>query len=158
MAIDEATAQPPAWCAHRRALLAGLGGIGAAALLAACGDDSTTTPAAADSPGAGASGAASGGAAKTPVADTAQVPVGGGIVVNGLLVTQPTSGTFMLFDAACPHKGILVSPPQDGVVTCPAHASKFKLADGSKIDGPTPTGLKLLKSAVDGTEVVRLEQ
>ncbi|WP_433047705.1 Rieske (2Fe-2S) protein [Dactylosporangium sp. CS-033363] len=91
------------------------------------------------------------------MADTSEVPVGGGIVANGVLVVQPTSGTFKLFDAACPHKGVLVKPPQDGVAVCPAHASKFNITDGSKITGPTPTGLKELKSEVDGTKIMRLE-
>ncbi|WP_433615795.1 Rieske (2Fe-2S) protein [Dactylosporangium sp. CA-139114] len=140
-------------CAHRRALLAGLGGLSAAALLAACGDgDATAKAPAATSPAPAQSSAP----AKTTVADTAQVPVGGGIVANGVLITQPVSGTFKVFDAACPHKGILVTAPQNGIAVCPAHQSKFSIADGSKIDGPTPTGLKLLKSEVDGTSIVRL--
>ncbi|WP_433077707.1 Rieske (2Fe-2S) protein [Dactylosporangium sp. CA-052675] len=140
-------------CAHRRALLAGLGGLSAAALLAACGDsDATAKAPAATSPAPAQSSAP----AKTTVADTAQVPVGGGIVANGVLITQPVSGTFKVFDAACPHKGILVTAPQNGIAVCPAHQSKFSITDGSKIDGPTPTGLKLLKSEVDGTSIVRL--
>nr|BFE55681.1 hypothetical protein GCM10020063_002070 [Dactylosporangium thailandense] len=143
-------------CAHRRALLAGLGGLSAAALLAACGDSDATAKAPAAAPPAPAESSESSGPAKTTVGDTAQVPVGGGIVANGVLITQPVSGTFKVFDAACPHKGILVTAPQNGIAVCPAHQSRFSIADGSKIDGPTPTGLKLLKSEVDGTSIVRL--
>ncbi|GAA3266175.1 MULTISPECIES: Rieske 2Fe-2S domain-containing protein [Dactylosporangium] len=159
----------PALCAHRRALLAGIGGLGAVSLLAACGDDGATanTPAsapaeqAAGKPSAPAAGQpsanASGGAKTGPVGDTAQVPVGSGIVQNGVLIVQPVSGTFKVFDAACPHKGVLVKPPENGVVLCPAHASKFNPADGAKISGPTPTGLKELKSKIDGTTIMRME-
>ncbi|MEU7867534.1 Rieske (2Fe-2S) protein [Dactylosporangium sp. NPDC049140] len=149
-------------CAHRRALLAGLGGLSAATLLAACGGKGATAqapapePAQSSGPAAGPSAGPSA-AAGGSVADTGQVPVGGGIVQNGLLIVQPVSGTFKLFDAACPHKGVLVTAPQNGVAVCPAHASKFNIADGSKIDGPTPSGLKEIKSKVDGTKIMRLE-
>ncbi|MEV6932651.1 Rieske (2Fe-2S) protein [Dactylosporangium sp. NPDC051485] len=138
MAINEESGL----CAPRRVLLAGLGGIGAATLLAACGDDATAHPAAAQSTAG-------------PLADTKDVPVGGGIVSNGLLIVQPESATFKVFDAACPHKGILVGVPQNGVATCPAHSSTFSIKDGSRIDGPTPTGLKEITIRVDGTKILR---
>ncbi|MFI5910895.1 Rieske (2Fe-2S) protein [Dactylosporangium sp. NPDC051541] len=159
----------PALCAHRRALLAGIGGLGAVSLLAACGDDGATanTPAAPPaeqaagkppaSTGANA-GASTGASARTgPVGQTGEVPVGGGVVQNGVLIVQPVSGTFKVFDAACPHKGVLVKAPENGVVLCPAHASKFNPADGAKISGPTPSGLKELKSEIDGTTIMRME-
>ncbi|GAA2337555.1 Rieske (2Fe-2S) protein [Dactylosporangium salmoneum] len=139
MAINE----EPGLCAHRRVLLAGLGGIGAATLLAACGDHATAQPAAPTQSAAG------------PLADTNDVPVGGGIVSNGLLIVQPESGTFKVYDAACPHKGILVAAPQNGVATCPAHASTFSIKDGSRISGPTPTGLKEITVKVDGTKILK---
>lgn len=127
-------------------LLTGLGGIGAAAVLAACGSDATATPpppAASSPPPADA------------LTDTAQVPVGGGIVTNGLLIVQPVSGSFKAYDAACPHKGILVAAPQNGVATCPAHASTFNITDGARISGPTPTGLKEIAIRVNGTRILR---
>jgi nitrite reductase/ring-hydroxylating ferredoxin subunit len=144
--------QPPAWCADRRALLAGLGGVGAAALLSACGGSATAKSPASEGQGQAAPPTE---APPAELAETSAVPVGGGIVSNGLLIVQPVSGTFKAFDAACPHKGILVSAPQNGVATCPAHASKFNIADGSRIDGPTPTGLKEIAVKVDGTRIVR---
>jgi nitrite reductase/ring-hydroxylating ferredoxin subunit len=152
--MTEERAQPT-YCAHRRALLAGLGGIGAATLLAACGGDDAKaqTPAAQAPIAESAVPAAS--ASADSLADTGQVPVGGGIVQNGLLIVQPVSGTFKAFDAACPHKGVMVGAPQNGVAVCPAHASKFNIADGSKIDGPTPTGLKEIKVKIDGTKIER---
>lgn len=155
-------------CAHRRALLAGVGGLGVAAVLTACGDEPAKTPAAGQgapapsgaaaspAPAPSSTGGSSAAAAGATLADTAQVPVGGGIVANGVLITQPASGTFKAFDAACPHKGVLVTAPQNGVVVCPAHQSKFSMADGAKISGPTPTGLKPVNTKVDGTSIVRL--
>jgi nitrite reductase/ring-hydroxylating ferredoxin subunit len=159
VAMTEERAQP-AYCAHRRALLAGIGGIGAATLLAACGGDDATaqTPAAQGPTTQGPiaeSAVPTGSAGANSIADTGQVPVGGGIVQNGLLIVQPVSGTFKAFDAACPHKGVMIAAPQNGVAICPAHASKFNIADGSKIAGPTPTGLKEIKVKVDGTKIER---
>lgn len=151
MATYEKPAQPPAWCANRRVLLAGLGGVGAAALLSACGGSATAKSPA----GEGQGKAATSSAPPPELAETSAVPVGGGIVSDGLLIVQPVSGTFKAFDAACPHKGILVSAPQNGVATCPAHASRFNITDGSRIDGPTPTGLKEIAVRVDGTRIVR---
>jgi nitrite reductase/ring-hydroxylating ferredoxin subunit len=146
VATNEEPAQSQAWCTHRRVLLAGIGGIGAAAVLSACGGDATAKPPAPTPSSAPAA---------DTLADTAQVPVGGGIVTNGLLIVQPVSGSFKVYDAACPHKGILVAAPQDGVATCPAHASKFNITDGARISGPTPTGLKEIKVRVDGTSILR---
>ncbi|MGI5238023.1 Rieske (2Fe-2S) protein [Dactylosporangium sp. CA-139066] len=146
VATNEDPAQPSAWCANRRVLLAAFGGAGAAAVLSACGSDATAqAPASAPS------------SAPASLADTAQVPVGGGIVTNGLLIVQPVSGSYKAYDAACPHKGILVAAPQNGIATCPAHASTFSITDGSRISGPTPTGLKEVKIRVDGTKILRDE-
>src|SRR4051794_25555494 len=62
-----------AWCTGRRALLAGIGGIGVAGLLAACGDDGSEAQANADAPpsAAGPSSAA----APAALANTGDVPV-----------------------------------------------------------------------------------
>lgn len=171
VATSKEAAQPQAWCAHRRALLAGLGGIGAAGVLAACGGDSTAnSPAAAGTTAAGPASTgdqATNGTTATPagqaqsagagatLADTADVPVGGGTVVGKLLIVQPVSGTFKAYDAACPHKGVLVSAPKDGVATCPAHKSTFSITDGSRLGGPATRGLTEVAVHVDGTKIVR---
>jgi nitrite reductase/ring-hydroxylating ferredoxin subunit len=147
----------PAPCAHRRALLAGLGGLGATALLAACGSDATAKAPTGAAPASEAPAATPSAPAAAALAQTGQVPVGGGIVQDGLLIVQPVSGTFKVFDAACPHKGVQVAAPENGVATCPAHASKFSIADGSKLAGPTPTGLKEIKVKVDGTAIVKVD-
>jgi len=148
--IDEATV----WCTSRRALLAGLGGAGAAGLLAACGDDAVSSP-----PGAAKSatsaGSPSASAGDGALADTADVPVGGGTVVGSLLIVQPVAGTFKAYDAACPHKGVKVNPPKDGIATCPAHASTFSIADGARLAGPATRGLTAVAVVVKGTKIVR---
>jgi nitrite reductase/ring-hydroxylating ferredoxin subunit len=132
-------------CVRRRAMLAGIGGV---SLLAACGSDEPE-PAAQSAQGQPSA------SASAEIAETAQVPVGGGIVVGGLLVVQPDSGSFKAFDAACPHKGVLVAAPENGVATCPAHKSTFSIKDGAKIAGPTPSGLKEVAIKVDGARIMR---
>lgn len=129
----------------RRAVLVGAG-CGVLALLGACSPASSSArqaaPAAALPDGA--------------LAKVADVPVGGGVLsAAGVLVLQLTAGQFTAFDAACPHQGILVSPPDSsGVITCHGHNSHFKAADGSVMDGPAPSGLTPVAVKVSGDEVV----
>jgi nitrite reductase/ring-hydroxylating ferredoxin subunit len=136
------------WCAGRRALLAG---VGAAGLLAACGDDPAP-------PGSAPAAAAPETSAAAPspagsLASTAEIPVGGGTLVGGVLVVQPVAGTFKAYDAACPHKGVKVNPPKDGVATCPAHNSTFAITDGARMSGPATSGLKEIAITVDGGRI-----
>lgn len=145
------------WCAGRRALLAGAGAAGAAGLLAACGDD--TAPAGAAAAPATSAPAAppapSGAAPAASLASTADVPVGGGTVVGGVLLVQPVAGTFKAYDAACPHKGVKVGVPKDGVATCPAHNSTFAIADGARISGPATSGLKEIPIKVEAGRITQ---
>jgi nitrite reductase/ring-hydroxylating ferredoxin subunit/putative flippase GtrA len=136
--------------ARRRAVLTGACAIGVGGVLAACGDgdsDTSDTSTAASAPSAGATSG--------PLAATADVAIGGGVVVGGVLVVQPVQGTFKAYDAACPHQGARVGAPQQNVVTCPAHRSKFKAEDGSLISGPATRGLTEIAVTVQGSEVVR---
>ncbi|CCH19164.1 Rieske (2Fe-2S) protein [Micromonospora lupini] len=130
------------WCLSRRALLAGAGAVGAAGLLSACGGGDSSAGAAAAAPG-------------TVLAHTGDVPVGGGTVVDGVLVVQPVEGTFRAYDATCPHQGVRVGAPRDGVITCPAHNSTFAVADGARLGGPAPKGLTEIPITVDGTTITR---
>ncbi|GAB3827585.1 hypothetical protein GCM10027610_011040 [Dactylosporangium cerinum] len=130
-------------------------GAGAAGLLTACGDDPEPPAAAAANP-KGAPAATSTSATPAPaasLANTADVPVGGGTIVGDVLVVQPVAGTFKAYDAACPHKGVKVSPPKDGVATCPAHNSTFAITDGARMSGPATSGLKEIAITVDGSRI-----
>ncbi|WP_127783123.1 Rieske (2Fe-2S) protein [Rhodococcus sp. X156] len=132
----------------RRTVLCGLGlGLLAPGALAACsaGKVGGGTPPVSAEPG-------------TALAALAEVPVGGGAVVNGpdgkVLLTQPTAGTVKAYQAACPHAGSIVSPPSDGVVVCPAHGSRFSAADGAVRQGPARTPLVPVAVTVSGPDVV----
>jgi len=147
-------------CVGRRAVLTGIGAVGLTGVLAACGNDDTSSTASADAAGTGSTpsaGAAAepSAAASGPLTAAADVPVGGGVVVNGVLIVQPESGTFKAFNAACPHQGVQVGAPKNDVITCPAHASKFKADDGSRISGPATHGLTEIAVAVQGADIVR---
>jgi Rieske Fe-S protein len=113
----------------RRAVLAAgsAGAVGAAAALAGCktyggGEDPPPEEPASGGPG-------------TVLASTGEVEVGGGLILPdlGLVVTQPTAGTFKAFSAVCTHQGCLVSSVSDGTINCPCHGSQFSVQDGSVV-------------------------
>lgn len=131
------------WCLSRRGLLTGVGALGAAGLLSACG--------AGDSPTSSQAAAKAG----TVLARTGDVPVGGGTVTDGVLVVQPEAGSFKAYDATCPHQGVRVAAPRDGVVTCPAHNSTFSPSDGSRLGGPATRGLTEIPVTINGEEILR---
>ena len=135
---------------------AGLGLIAAA--LAACttygkkpeasGDTATTTTEAA--PGTSAPGPA---APANAIATTAEVPVGSGVIVDEIVVTQPSAGEFKGFSAICTHKGCTVDEVADGTINCPCHGSKFNL-DGSVANGPATKPLEAKAVSVQGDSIV----
>jgi Rieske Fe-S protein len=167
------TIQPPpkapAWTdPSRRHLLCGLAValLAPGALAAACGGDSGGTSTGSGTTTGGAGGPTSAGVTTTgesgggtALAQLADVPVGGGILVNGgpsgtVLLVQPTAGTVMGYDPRCTHQGTIVNPPQGGVMTCPNHGSQFNAADGSVKKGPAASPLATVDVRIDGADVV----
>jgi Rieske Fe-S protein len=106
------------------------------------------------SPTPGASESA-GGAGPAPLAQTTDVPVGGGKVIEGrrIVVTQPEPGKTKAFSAACTHQGCTVADVSNGTINCPCHGSAFKIADGSVANGPATRALRAINIAVDGTDI-----
>jgi Rieske Fe-S protein len=132
----------------RRETLRTAGAAGAvvagSATLAACGAGdavSSATPAA--SPAASAA---------TGALKAADVPVGGGTVIESLkvVVTQPTEGDYKAFSAVCPHQGCSVDSVADGVINCPCHGSEFDASTGAVKKGPATAGLAVKRVTVDG--------
>jgi Rieske Fe-S protein len=132
-------------------------GLGlAATALAACttygkkpeasGDTATTEAA----PATGAPGPA---AAATAIANTADVPVGSGVIVDEIVVTQPSAGEFKGFSAICTHAGCTVNEVAGGTINCPCHGSKYNL-DGSVANGPTSRPLDAKAVSVQGDSIV----
>ncbi len=133
---------------------AGLGLV--TAVLAACSTygkkpeaagESSTTPAAPS-----ASGGTAAPAAKA-IAKTSDVPVGSGVIVGEVVVTQPSAGVFKGLSAKCTHKGCTVDKVADGTIDCPCHGSKFNL-DGTVANGPAQEPLATENVTVQGDSIV----
>ena len=114
----------------------------------AASESSATTAAPAPSASGGA-----GAPAANAIAKTADVPVGSGVIVDKVVVTQPTAGVFKGFSATCTHAGCTVNKIADGTIDCPCHGSKFNL-DGSVAKGPAQKPLEAQAIAVDGDSIV----
>jgi Rieske Fe-S protein len=129
---------------------AGLGLV--TAVLAACSTYGKKPQAASDSATTTASGGTATPAAKA-IAKTADVPVGSGVIVDEIVVTQPTAGVFKGFSAKCTHKGCLVDKIADGTIDCPCHGSKYNL-DGTVAHGPAEQPLAPENISVQGDSIV----
>jgi Rieske Fe-S protein len=89
----------------------------------------------------------------SPVATTADVPVGSGLIVGDVVLTQPTAGVFKWFSAICTHAGCSVSKIADGTIDCPCHGSRFNL-DGTVAKGPASKPLVSKSISVQGDSIV----
>lgn len=148
-------------CAHtctglsRRHAIAGVAAAGlGASLLAACGGNDSGDSGSGSGDDAGSGGGDSGGQAG-PLTATADVPEGGGVIVEdaGVVVTQPAAGEFKAFSTTCTHSGCAVNEIADTII-CPCHGSQFSLADGSAVQGPASDPLEELPITVEGDQVV----
>lgn len=129
----------------RRGVLIGAGAVGAGIVLAACGGKESA------SSGSQSSGSETTAAAANSV-KTADIPVGGGVVLKDakVVVTQPKAGEFKAFSAVCTHKQCTVSKVADGTIDCPCHGSEFSAVDGSVVKGPAEKPLAPKTVAVSG--------
>ncbi|MBX7553138.1 Rieske (2Fe-2S) protein [Streptomyces sp. NPDC004232] len=168
--MSTATPQPSAGPA-RRTVVAAAGAAGLAAALTACGssDDNSSSTTGTGSGSTGTTGstgaAATGGASAssgssqngggTALARTSDIPEGGGKIFKdqGVVVTQPTAGTFKAFSAKCTHQGCAVGSVSGGVIVCPCHNSHFSVADGSVKQGPATQPLAAEKISVSGENI-----
>jgi Rieske Fe-S protein len=148
---------------HRRNVIVGAGIGLAASVLAACttyGKKPTVEPAGSPASSAPAGSPASSAPAGSPGAPapanaltkTADVPVGSGVILDDIVVTQPTAGVFEAFSSVCTHAGCTVSEVTD-VISCPCHGSKFNL-DGSVANGPAKKPLESKAIKVQGDSIV----
>lgn len=145
MTAVDPTTEPTDRPRSRRDVLCGLAValVAPGALVAACGGE--------DSGDQGGGGGAGGTAA------LADIPDGGGLVVD-----NPAGGKALLvrngqdviaYNASCTHMGSIIGVPKDGVSTCPNHGSKFKMDDGSVVNGPATKPLEKLEVQVTGGQV-----
>ncbi|MFD5592901.1 Rieske (2Fe-2S) protein [Streptomyces griseorubiginosus] len=146
----------------RRTVVAAVGAAGLAVALTACGSDgdssgSSTSQADANASGGGASSdsGASSGSGGTALAKTSDIPEGGGTIFKdkGVVVTQPTAGTFKAFSSKCTHQGCAVGSVANGVIVCPCHNSQFSVEDGSVKKGPATQPLPAAQISVSGDSI-----
>jgi Rieske Fe-S protein len=116
----------------------------------AAGESSTTTAA---PPTSGGPAAPAPAPAANAIAKTADVPVGSGVIVGEVVVTQPSAGQFKGFSAKCTHAGCTVNKVADGTIDCPCHGSKFNL-DGTVANGPATKPLEAQAVTVQGDSIV----
>jgi len=113
----------------------------------AASESSTTTAAAPSAPGGPATPVAN------AIAKTADVPVGSGVIVGEIVVTQPSAGVFKGLSAKCTHAGCTVNKVADGTIDCPCHGSKYNL-DGSVSNGPAQKPLEIKTVSVEGDSII----
>ena len=89
----------------------------------------------------------------TVVAKTSDVPVGGGVILGELLITQPTPGVFLGFCSHCTHLGCVFGSVANGTVNCFCHGSKFNL-DDSVAKGPAFIPMIPRPIRVEGDNIV----
>lgn len=156
----------------RRRVLLGAGAAGLAGVLAACGgddgaaeqdsappvdptpdDDDLDTDAGDDTDTDDDDGDDGG----EPLASTADVPVGDGVIVadQGVVITQPEEGEFRAFSSTCTHEGCTVGAVTDGLIRCPCHGSRFHVNYGSVENGPAASPLPEVQIRVDGDRILR---
>jgi Rieske Fe-S protein len=139
---------------RRRTLIVGAGLGAVTAALAAC--STYGKPAAGSSSSSSSATAAEksgSSAAPSALAKTADVPVGGGVIVGDTVVTQPTAGVFKGLSSVCTHAGCNVNKIADGTIDCPCHGSKFNL-DGTVAHGPAAKPLEAKAITVQGDSIV----
>ncbi|HUE08341.1 MAG TPA: Rieske 2Fe-2S domain-containing protein [Acidimicrobiales bacterium] len=111
---------------------------------------STTTTSSPSSPSTTAPSVPAG----TKIGPAKDVPVGGAASFQDpssgdpSLVVQPEAGTFVAFDAVCPHAGCTVQYSNTSrLFICPCHGSEFNGHTGAVEVGPAQSGLTRLRIA-----------
>jgi nitrite reductase/ring-hydroxylating ferredoxin subunit len=152
----------------RRAVIAGAGVVGAAALLSGCGYDTADlknryiTEDQTAAPATTPTGAPAGQGANPPadanvqrLASTSDIPVGSGKIFSNekVVVTQPAEGDFKAYDTTCSHAGCAVTKISGDTINCVCHGAQFSVQDGSVTGGPAPDGLKEVAITVDGDAI-----
>ena len=105
----------------------------------------TTTPQTAAEPGQPV-------VARQAIVNTADVPVGSGVIVDDVVITQPVAGTFNGFSAVCTHAGCTVAEVLGASINCPCHGSSFNL-DGTVAKGPAKRPLDTKAIVVQGDSI-----
>lgn len=146
----------------RRTVVAAVGATGLAVALTACGSDddasgsSTEQGAAAGGATTEAGGSSSeAGAGGAALAQTADIPEGGGKVFSDekVVVSQPAAGDYKAFSTICTHRQCPMTDLQGDTLTCACHQSQFSVLDGSVKKGPATEPLAAKEISVAGDSI-----
>jgi thiosulfate dehydrogenase (quinone) large subunit len=75
------------------------------------------------------------------------------------LVLQLTRGSFVAYDAVCPHAGCTVGYSSAArLIVCPCHGSEFDPSTGAVLVGPAPRGLSTISVTEGGDGQLYVEQ
>ncbi|WP_329245476.1 Rieske (2Fe-2S) protein [Streptomyces sp. NBC_01478] len=145
----------PVTAPSRRTALAAVGAAGLAVALTACSSSDDSSSDTSGSTSTAGSTTAQGDAGGTELAKTTDIPEGGGKIFasQGVVVTQPTAGTYKAFSSKCTHQGCAVSSISNGVIVCPCHQSEFSVTDGSVKKGPATQALPAEQISVSGDSI-----
>jgi len=91
-------------------------------------------------------------AAAQAIAKAADIPVGSGVIVDDVVITQPERGEFKAFSAVCTHAGCNVAEVLGASINCPCHGSSFNL-DGTVAKGPADRPLDAKGIVVQGDSI-----
>ncbi|MDZ4234562.1 MAG: Rieske (2Fe-2S) protein [Dietzia sp.] len=142
-----------AFSSPRRTVIVGAGLGAVATLLAGCTTYGRKPAEGVGTPPSRAEGSSAPPSGPTQLARTADVPIGSGVIVDDIVITQPTAGTFSGFSSVCTHAGCTVSEVIDGAIVCPCHGSRFNL-DGTVANGPATRPLDSKPVAVQGDSIM----
>jgi cytochrome b6-f complex iron-sulfur subunit len=152
------TNTPTTGTRSRRDVLCGLlvALVAPGAVVTACSSGDSSTGGTANTGSGGTS--AGGGSSSSGLTALADVPDGGGLVLDnpggGKILVVRTGNEVKAYNAACTHQGTPVDAPVDGVATCPNHGSEFSATDGSVKKGPATAALATIAVKVEGDQVV----
>lgn len=68
-----------------------------------------------------------------------------------ILIIRESENNFVVYSALCTHKGVEVKLPKNGEIVCPNHGSRFRVNDGSVIEGKAIELLVSFPTAFDDT-------
>nr|WP_165242683.1 Rieske (2Fe-2S) protein [Corynebacterium lizhenjunii] len=83
----------------------------------------------------------------------AEIPVGSGIILDGVIFAQPTEGEFKAYSQTCPHQNNAITKIDGGNAICTSHFSTFDLATGEVLSGPAGRGMTEYQVETDGSTV-----
>ena len=142
-----------AFRSQRRTVIVGAGLGAVTAVFAACSTYGKPAAESTSSVPPQSSGSPAAPSGPKVLAKVADVPVGSGVIVDDIVITQPLAGEFTGLSAVCTHKGCNVDRVADGVIVCPCHGSKFNL-DGTVANGPATKPLEAKAIVVQGDSIV----